>query len=112
MKEFMLDIHIKLIAYLSDSIKEFLYNPHWFLMRKTARFHVIRNLKKASLKEWDNLRDIEKQESIIFSDIDVSEVVNSLEKNGLFQGINLPIAIVNDILQFALNANCYGSKKT
>jgi hypothetical protein len=91
MKEFMLDIHIKLIAYLRDSIEEFFSNPRWFFMRKMARFHAIRNFKKASLKKWDNLGDIEKQESKIFPDINVEEVVNSLEKDGLFQGINLQL---------------------
>jgi hypothetical protein len=111
MKEFMLDIHIKLIAYLRDNIEEFFSNPRWFFMRKMARFHAIRNLKKASLNKWDNLRDIEKQESKIFPEINVEDVVNSLKKDGLFQGINLPTYIVNDILQFALNTDCYGSKK-
>ncbi len=116
MKYLLLKIIGKISRNLLYNIKALVINPEWFLMRKISRFHVIRDFVKGIIiqrKKLEFLEFLEKNElqaSQIFSDINVEKIIENLEKEGIFQGINLPKYMVDDILVFALKTNCYGDR--
>ncbi len=117
MKYFLLKITGKIYRNLLYNIKTLVDNPEWFLMRKISRFHLIRDfikkiiIERNKLEFLEFLKNNESQTSQIFSDINVEEIITSLEKEGMFQGLNLPAYIVDDILEFAFKTNCYADNK-
>jgi hypothetical protein len=117
MKYLLLKIIGKISRNLLYNIKTLVINPEWFLMRKVSRFHIIRDfvkkmiIQRNKLEFSEFLKKNESQTSQIFSDIKIEEIIDSLEKEGIFQGINLPEYIVNDILEFAFKTNCYADNK-
>ncbi|WP_414566576.1 hypothetical protein [Anabaena sp. CCY 9613] len=72
-----------------------------------SRFVFFRNLfKKISRKPELNHYDLNKS---VFQEIDVDQVVNSLNKYGCYLGIKLPKNISWKIMKFALSTDCYGN---
>ncbi|MFN6500602.1 MAG: hypothetical protein RMX65_026870 [Nostoc sp. DedQUE01] len=70
-------------------------NPRWLLMRKVSRFRIGRLTRdffnrKNKYVYQKNVNN----NSSLFPDIDVDVVVNSLNKNAFYLGINLPKEIV------------------
>ncbi|MDZ8077598.1 MAG: hypothetical protein RMX35_00635 [Nostoc sp. DcaGUA01] len=87
-------------------------NPRWLLMRKVSRFRIGRLTRdffnrKNKYVYQKNVNN----NSSLFPDIDVDVVVNSLNKNAFYLGINLPKEIVKQITDFAHSHACYGYYK-
>jgi len=80
-------------------------------MRKLARFEILRNwiiyLFNSQNKRWE----ISDCNSSCFKDIDVSLVISNLRTKGYYSGINLPQAILREILEFANHKICYGNRE-
>jgi hypothetical protein len=111
MDDFLQKIHIKLLDYLVYNWQELSASPQWFLMRKLARFNFIRAWKNSYLKKADESALYPKQISNVFTDVEIEQVVDNLEKYGLFQGIYLPEKIVKEIFDFSLSTSCYAARK-
>lgn len=95
-----------------ENYKGLTQNPQWLLMRKIARFKIGRSImiyfSKRSRKSYSlPVNEV----NSCFEDINVDDVVNSLKIDGLYLGINLPKAIVQEIVQFAQSTVCYGNRK-
>ncbi|MCC5637456.1 hypothetical protein LC593_16720 [Nostoc sp. CHAB 5844] len=88
-------------------------NPRWLLMRKIAKFQLVRDIikyfSKSSLHAF--LQLINEQNSY-FADVEVDEVVKNLHEEGLFLGINLPQEVVQEIVMFAKSTACYANRKS
>jgi hypothetical protein len=111
MRLFFQNFHLKLLSYLIYNYEDFVQNPRWFIMRRTARLHIIRDWKAHFVKKPDILDKNQPIKSDIFTDIDINDFAGTLDKYGLSQGINLSASIVEEILEFALNTKCYANKK-
>lgn len=109
MKEFFQGFHIKLAEYISYNSKELVTNPQWFIMRRMGRFNAIRKWKADSFMYY-KAPYIQQTKSSIFTNINIDNVIANLEKYGLYQGLQLPEDIINNILEFASSTNCYASK--
>jgi hypothetical protein len=111
MDGFFQKIHIKLLDYFIYNWQDILASPRWFLMRKFARFNIIRAWKNFYLKVADESTLCSNLESTIFTDVDIHGVVADLEEYGLFQGLRLPNNLVQEIVDFSLKATCYVGRK-
>ncbi|MBF2064545.1 MAG: hypothetical protein IGS39_09020 [Calothrix sp. C42_A2020_038] len=109
MQDFFQGFHIKLIDYFKDIFQEIFVHPQWFIMRRLARFEVIRRWKTASFNTYNPDIEISNKLSI-FTNINIENAVADLEKHGLYQGLQLPEYIIEDILKFAYNTRCYAAK--
>lgn len=83
-------------------------NINWFLMFIFSRFALIRHIALflASFKSFS----IPQQENSIFEKIEVEQAISDLEKDGIFQGFQLPLIYIEQILQYALTNNCYADR--
>lgn len=111
MIKFFEGFHLKLIDYIAYSIKEILTNPQRFIMRKFARFNAIRKLKNLLVQKNIYTQVSKNKATSIFTQINIDNVVEELKQDGLFQGLQLPDWIIQEILEFSFNANCYAAKK-
>ncbi|MEA5505653.1 hypothetical protein VB735_21575 [Halotia wernerae UHCC 0503] len=95
-----------------ESYKGLTKNPRWLLMRKFARFRIVRSLVKSfskrSIKSYLSLLN---ENNSCFSDVNIDAAVNNLKNEGLHLGINLPQNVVQEIVQFAQSTACYGNQK-
>ncbi|KAM3106522.1 hypothetical protein [Phormidesmis sp. 146-33] len=85
-------------------------NPRWLLMRNLGRFGIVRSLLHAQFKN-DREANCELKGGSVFSEIDLPQVIKSLETESLYLGINLPGNLVQEILAFAKSEVCYGDRK-
>lgn len=95
-----------------ENYKGLTKNPRWLLMRKLARFKVVRSivlsLTKCSNKKYLSLID---DSNSLFVDVNVDDTVNHLKSSGLCLDINLPAHTVAEIFSFAQSTVCYGNRK-
>ncbi len=96
----------KLANYVATSVKRLAGDPKLFLMRKVARFEIVRDLVALSFKPAKKYTATEEHPSV-FSDLDVDAIADAIRTEGVFLGINLPDAVLQDILQFASINPCY-----
>ncbi|ABW26249.1 conserved hypothetical protein [Acaryochloris marina MBIC11017] len=82
-------------------------DPFWLLMYVFSRFFVVRQVFK-KLSPKPDLVKFKFQDSI-FAELDIEEAVNSLNKDGYFGGLQLPIEILNELLVFGKSALTYGN---
>lgn len=102
-QEFVQEVGSRFYDYYKHTSK----NPEWTAMNIISRFTFLRRISrifntKAQLKKYDSAQSL-------FSNINVENVVNELNKNGYFSGVALPKTIFQDILNFALTTDCYGN---
>lgn len=84
-------------------------NPLWLLMFLIGRFRVVGILVISFYKRYQGKSyDLN---SSIFQDINVDDVVDSLEKDGIYSGLHLPKNVIQEVLSFASSNNCYGNGK-
>lgn len=87
-------------------------NPKWLLMRRVSRFKTGRSMMKYLSKLPNkNYEFISSDQSLVFNNIDIDNVVKFLKKDGFYLGLNLPQDIVQEILEFTKNTICYGNRK-
>lgn len=100
----------KFAEYCQKSYQCLTKNPGLFLMRKLARFEVLRGWISGFLKRSDISYEIDKDNPSVFQDINVDSVVSSLKTDSYGLGINLPQEIIQEILEFAYSTKCYGNR--
>jgi hypothetical protein len=81
-------------------------------MRKVARFEVLRNWISYFYRRSSKSSEISTANPSVFKDINVDQVVTSLETDSYCSGINLPQSVVQEILDFTKSAICYGDRDT
>ncbi len=99
---------------LRFSIKEdlggLIQNPKWFLMRKFSRFTGSLSSAAATLEPVVRPTELALTRSdSYFQDVDVDRIVDELKQDGLCLGIDLPKAVVQEILDHAYSTPCYAS---
>lgn len=100
------EIYLRIKAYISKGCN----NPSWLVMSILGRFTIIR-YAVVSLIRRSNFRENQLINSVsVFRDINVPDVVERLNQDGLYLGINLPQQSLNKILDFALSTTCYGNQ--
>ncbi|MGV0028822.1 hypothetical protein [Phormidesmis priestleyi] len=85
-------------------------NPRWLLMRNIGRFECVRSLLQVVSKA-PHLEDCALKSDSVFTEINIPQVVKSLNEESLYRGINLPTDLVQEILKFAKSEVCYGDRK-
>jgi len=85
-------------------------NPRWLLMRNLGRFEGVRSLLHA-LSKTHQETNCELKGDSVFTNINLPQVITSLEKESLYLGLNLPQNLVQGILDFAKSEVCYGDRK-
>jgi hypothetical protein len=78
-------------------------------MSVLGRFTIIRYAIVSLLRSSSSNQEQAISSTSIFTDINISDVVNSLSRDGLYVGINLPQQTSNKLLEFALSTTCYGN---
>lgn len=89
-------------------------NPEWFLMRRLARAQAVRNvshwLRQSHYRAQLTIAPTQ-LESPYFAGLQVEAIVSSLEANGIYQGLRLPVEAVQAIRTFAFATPCYANGK-
>ncbi len=101
LQNLLLRVRLKVKPYYMYSVK----NPKWLLMFLFSRFQVIRShisifYPQAVLEEYTES---------IFEALDVEAVVQALQTDGLYLGIQLPTTIIEEILAFTKCEPCFAN---
>lgn len=90
------------------------HNRKWLLMRQLSRFTKIRCWIKQSVVKQRLALCAEPCETAIdqsvFPDVAIDQVVQSIQQDGYFLGLQLPLSIVRSILDFANQQPCLGNR--
>ena len=84
-------------------------NPKWLLMRKIARFELIRSLIHRF--QSCSMPILYFSGESAFSEVCPELIVQSVIKDGLYLGLNLPSDLVEEIVTYAKQYPCYGDRK-
>jgi hypothetical protein len=93
-------ITARLPVYLAD----FRQDPKWLIMFVAGRFTAVRSAR-ACLSRYHPPRG---RSSSLFPAVNPSRVAECLRRNGIYQGIELPSAVVERMRAFAERTLCYG----
>lgn len=96
-------IRTKLALYSMKSKK----NPLWLLMFLIGRFRMSRSFvtyfsKSSEGKNYDLSLSI-------FPEVRVDDVIKSLQSDGIYLGLQLPEELIQELINFAMNTNCYAN---
>lgn len=80
--------------------------PKWFVMFAFSRLHFVRALMGALSKPSAYQYDAKGHS--VFTDTHVDDVVETLKKDGLYLGLSLSPRLVQEILDYAMNATYLG----
>jgi hypothetical protein len=95
-----------------ENYKGLTKNPRWLLMRKLARFHLVRSVIRYLANLTNKPSEFSLRESqTLFPDINSDLVIDNLKKDAFCFGINLPGEIVEEIVSFAYSNPCYIHRK-
>ncbi len=102
LRHLLVRISLKVKPYYKYAVQ----NPKWLLMFLFSRFQIVRSLidifyPKVELEQYSEVS--------IFEDLDVENVIQVLQEDGLYLGIQLPQAIVEEILEFTEREQCYAN---
>jgi hypothetical protein len=96
-------IQARLPVYLKD-LRD---NPRWVVMFIFGRIVALRGaLRTLRAMRYTTARTAS---STMFGSVNIVETVKSLERDGLFCGIQLPRNVVDDLRHFAQQTPCYGN---
>ncbi len=84
-------------------------NPRWLLMRKLARFGVVRSLMYRFQSRTTPIQHFSGQS--VFTEASPTAIVQSVVKDGLYLGLNLPGVMLDEITTYAKQYPCYGDRK-
>lgn len=104
------EVQSRIFSYYRKSLK----NPAWLLMSVTGRFLSCRHIAKLWIRSSRRSRPIQPDlSSSIFRsfDLDQNQVTESLKQDGFYVGIDLPCNILEELLDFAYTAECYGDQE-
>ncbi|MER3432054.1 MAG: hypothetical protein C4288_01145 [Leptolyngbya sp. ERB_1_1] len=84
-------------------------NPKWLLMRKLARFGFVRSLIRRF--QSCTLHTPNFPGESVFSEVSPESIVQSVVKDGIYLGLNLPSTLLDEIITYAKQYPCYGDCK-
>lgn len=105
---FLIPLH-KIHNYLGRTLECLLQNPRLFLMRKLARFEIVRDLMYQWRKTLASPSSVEITSSNLHS-FDVDQVVSAIETDGYYAGLELSQSVVQALLDYAYATPCYGDR--
>lgn len=85
-------------------------NPGLFMVRKLGRIEVLRDLLSRIVSIFKSSYRVDSDAVSVFRDLNVDQIVESLEQEGYFAGINLPQPVLQEILSFAYTKPCLGDR--
>ncbi|MEG4008559.1 phytanoyl-CoA dioxygenase family protein [Microcoleus sp. Pol11C1] len=97
----------KLSNYCLKNYQCLTQDPRLFLMRKFARFEIVRDWAAMLLKSPTKPREISREESSILGNLDVNSIAATIETESCYQGLQLPEDVVQELLEFASSTVCY-----
>jgi hypothetical protein len=113
-KAFFENVHMILYREARDFCIGFYTNPRWFLMRKIGRFESVKALvgfcRRHARGVSPSLLARDHQQTL-FQELDIDRSLDDLRRDGLCLGVNLPLDVVHDLVQFAHQTRCYGNGK-
>lgn len=102
----------KLSKYFLKNYECLAQDPRVFLMRKFARFEIVRDLAASVLKSRAKSRDISQEGASILGTLDASAIAATIETDSCYQGLQLPEATVQELLKFASSTVGYLNRDT
>lgn len=102
----------KLFDYCHKSYQCLIYNPKLFWMRKLARIEVIRNGVSSLYKFLRPSYEMSQETNSILHNINVDTLVSGIRTDSYAPGINLPQAVIQEILEYAKSAPCYADRNS
>ncbi|MEM6451611.1 MAG: hypothetical protein AAF703_14995 [Cyanobacteria bacterium P01_D01_bin.105] len=102
---YFIEVVVRAKCYLLKGLN----NPNWLLMSILGRFGFIRNVAVALQKSTSQKQQTINPESV-FTNVNVPDAVEHLNKDGLYLGVELSQQSVSKIRDFALSVPCYGNR--
>jgi hypothetical protein len=84
-------------------------NPSYAIMRILGRFNIVRALMISLHHQEFNSESAAKTDSI-FPELNIAEIVDQIETDGYYLGLQLPQNTVRKIFNFAASSPCYGNR--
>ena len=97
----------KLSNYCLKNYQGLTQDPRVFLMRKIARFEIVRDWAAMLLNSPTKPREVGPEESSILGNFDVNSIAATIETDSCYQGLQLPEDVVQELLEFASSTVCY-----
>lgn len=94
-------IWYKLAHYCLRSYQGLIQDPRVFVMKKLARFEIVRDWATILLKRPTKSDEIHPEETSILGKFDVEPIAETIETDSCYQGFQLPEDVVQELLNFA-----------
>ena len=94
-------IWYKLADYCLRTYQGLTQDPRLFLMRKLARFEIVRDGVAMLFNRSTKPREISPEESSVLGNLDVDAIAATIETDSCYQGLQLPEDVVQELLNFA-----------
>ena len=94
-------IWYKLANYCLRSYQGLSQDPRVFLMKKLARFEIVRDWATMLLKRPTKSHEIGQAEASVLGNLDVNAIAATIETDSCYQGLQLPEDVVQELLNFA-----------
>ncbi|MEG3858155.1 hypothetical protein [Microcoleus sp. herbarium12] len=91
----------KLANYCLKNYQCLIQDPRLFLMRKLARFEIVRDWATILLKRPTQSREISQEYASILGKLDVGAIAATIESDSCYQGLQLPEDVVQELVKFA-----------
>jgi hypothetical protein len=111
-KFFVPQIWEKLTRHLYRELNCITKNPTLFLMRKIARFEIVRDLVSALSQPTVNSYQATTSQPSIFENLQVNTVTAAIQQEGYGLGLQLPQSVVQEVLHYAKTHVCYGDRNS
>jgi hypothetical protein len=98
-----------MLSKILSPVKRVVSNPGYVIMRMLGRFNSLRSLM-VSLHHQDFADLSNPSEKSIFSELNTNEIVKTIKRDGYYKGLELPPALVNELLDFASTDTCYANR--
>lgn len=97
----------KLAKYSLKNYKGLTQDPRLFLMRKLARFEIVRDWATMLLKRPTKSQESSLEQASILGKLDVDAIAATIETDSCYQGMQLPEDTVRELVDFANSTVCY-----
>lgn len=94
-------IWYKLANYCLKSYQGLTQEPRVFLMRKLARFEIVRDGVAMLFNRSTKPREISLAKASVLGNLDVNAIAATIETDSCYQGLQLPQDVVQELLKFA-----------
>ena len=98
-------------SHLTEIYKGLTKNPRWLLMRYFCRLETYRSWMVSFAQSPQSSSVDSANDGTFSSNFTINSVVETLQAEGLYLGINLASEICQEIIDFALSTPCYGNRK-